>query len=123
MKREETPIEFIAQLPSDIKPIVVALRDGIIRTVPDVKESVVWGALSYHRPQIGGRVKGSVCLIVVKDSSVRLDFIHGIRLRDPKHILQGDRVSKRYVPIPSVRAAVSSDVLKLIKEVASLNPT
>lgn len=59
----------------------------------------MWDSLSYHRPDIGGRVKGAICLIVVKKSEVRLDFIHGVRLSDPSQLLQGDQKSKRFVSI------------------------
>ena len=90
---------FLNSLPPEVRDLVLALRAVVQRTVPQAEESVLWGGLSYHRPEVGGRVKGAVCQIVVKDSQVRLDFIHGIRLPDPSGLLHGHRVSKRFVPI------------------------
>jgi hypothetical protein len=84
------------------REVVLALRNVVHRTVPQAEESVLWGSLSYHRPQVGGRVKGAVCQIVVKQGQVRLDFIHGVRLPDPCGLLQGDKLSKRFVPIETV---------------------
>lgn len=88
---------FLADLEPDFRKTVETLRAQIFRIVPDIAESVAWSGLSYHRPSVGGRVKGAVCQIVVKRGEVRLDFIHGIRLADPRRLLQGSRLSKRFV--------------------------
>jgi hypothetical protein len=105
------------------KELVLALRNVVHRTVPQAKESVLWGSLSYHRPQVGGRVKGAVCQIVVKHGQVRLDFIHGVRLTDPIGLLQGNRLSKRFVPIETVGNAERAEVATLIREAAALDLT
>jgi hypothetical protein len=93
---------FLAGLPAEVREIVSTLRDVVRRTVPQAEESMLWGGLSYHRPEVGGRVKGAVCQIGVKGNRVRLDFIHGIRLADPHSLLQGERLSKRFVVIETV---------------------
>jgi len=115
--------EFLNAQSPVTKKLVSALRVVIRRTAPDAEESVLWGGLSYHRPQVGGRVKGAVCQIVVKGDSVRLDFIHGIRLPDPCGVLQGDQVSKRFVPIETVADAERPEIIALIQEAAALDPT
>jgi hypothetical protein len=113
---------FLDGLSDETRQLVLTLRSVVRRTEPHAEESLVWGSLSYHRPEVGGRVKGSVCQIVVKGDKVRLDFIHGIRLTDPSGLLQGDRLSKRYVPIETVADAESAGVEGLIREAAALNP-
>jgi hypothetical protein len=95
----------------------------IHRTVPHAEESLLWGGLSYHRPEIGGRVKGAVCQIGVKRGQVRLDFIHGIRLADPCGLLDGDRKSKRFVSISTIAHAERPEIADLIREAAALDPT
>lgn len=112
--------EFIDLLPEDARTIVLALRDVVLRTVPNVTESVVWNCLSYHRPEIGGRVKGSVCQIVVRKGIVRLDFIHGVRLHNPKHLLRGTLESKRFIPIHSIKDAHNPEIAHLIREASTL---
>ena len=82
---------YLDTLAPEISPLVLALRDVVRRTVPHAEESLLWGGLSYHRPQVGGRVKGAVCQIVVKRGQVRLDFIHGVRLADPCGLLRQRR--------------------------------
>jgi hypothetical protein len=114
---------FLDPLPADTRQLVLALREVVRRTVPQAEESLLWGGLSYHRPGVGGRVKGAVCQIVAKGGQVRLDFIHGVRLTDPCGLLQGHRVSKRFVPIGSVTDAQRPEVTALIREAAALDPT
>ena len=113
---------FFDTLAPETKPLVLALRDVVRRTVPHAEESLLWGGLSYHRPQVGGRVKGAVCQIVAKGDKVRLDFIHGVRLADPRGLLLGNRVSKRFVPIGSVADAGRREVADLIRDAAALDP-
>ena len=114
--------EFLDALAPETRRLVSALRDVVRRTALDAEESLLWGGLSYHRPQVGGRVKGAVCQIVVKGDQVRLDFIHGIRLADPCGLLQGDRVSKRFVPIGTIADAERPEIVALIREAAVLDP-
>jgi hypothetical protein len=114
---------FLDAFSLEVREIVESLRRVIRRTVPGAEESFLWGGLSYHRPEVGGRVKGAVCQIVVKQGRVRLDFIHGIRLADPRGVLQGKLVSKRYIPIETVADAERPEVAALICEAAALDPT
>jgi hypothetical protein len=113
---------FLDGLAPEIRQLVSVLRDVVHRTVPHAEESLLWGGLSYHRPQVGGRVKGAVCHIIAKDGQVRLDFIHGIRLADPCGLLQGDRKSKRYVPISTIADAERPEIVALLREAAALDP-
>jgi len=111
---------FLDSVPPESRDVVTALREVVRRTVPDAEESLLWGALSYHTPWVGGRVKGSVCQIGVQHGEVRLEFIHGVRLEDPRSLLRGDRISKRYVPIRSIAEALRPEIADLIQEASTL---
>jgi hypothetical protein len=113
---------FLDALAPETRELVLALRNVVRRTVPHAEESVLWDSLSYHRPEVGGRVKGAVCQVGVTRGQVRLDFIHGIRLVDPHGLLQGNRLSKRFIPIGSIAHAERPEVAALILEAAALNP-
>ena len=113
---------FLDGLAPELREIVVALRSAIARVIPTAEETVVWGALSYHRPWVGGRVKGAVCQIVTKRGTVRLDFIHGADLEDPHNLLQGTRLAKRFVPIRSVVDAERAEITDLIEKAATWEP-
>jgi hypothetical protein len=121
--REDELDGLLAGLPSECRNILLALREVVAQIIPEADERVLWGGLSYHRPWIGGPVKGAICQVVAKRGEVRLDFIHGVRLNDPRKLLQGDRLSKRYVPIPSVADAKRSEIADLIREASELNPS
>ena len=114
--------DFLDGLAPEVRDIVETLRLVIARIVPAAEETVVWGALSYHRPWIGGRVKGAVCPIVVKRDTVRLDFIHGADLVNPHALLQGTQLAKRFVPIRSVADAKRPEVADLIRHAAAWEP-
>jgi hypothetical protein len=114
---------FLNSLSPEIRDVIAALRAVVRRTIPQAEESVVWGSLSYHRPDVGGRVKGAVCLITVKKGQVQLGFIHGIRLADPAGLLQGRQVSKRMIPIETTADAERPEIASLLREAAALDPT
>jgi hypothetical protein len=112
---------FLDGLAPASREIVDALREVIRSAVPDAEETVLWGGLSYHTPCVGGRVKGSICQVTAKRGEVRLEFIHGIRLADPGKLLRGDRLSKRYVPIPSPAAARRPAIEDLVRDASALD--
>jgi hypothetical protein len=120
--REDELNQLLAGLPLESRAIVLALREVVAQIIPEVEERVLWGGLSYHRPWIGGPVKGAVCQVVAKRGEVRLDFIHGVRLSDPQRLLRGDRLSKRYVVVRSVAEARRAEVADLIREASALDP-
>lgn len=111
--RNEDLHAWLERHPPDARPIVLALREVVRRAAPDAEETIVWGCLSYHRPEIGGRVKGAVCQIVVRSGKVRLDFVHGVRLKSP--LLRGTGVAKRYVPIESEADAKRREISALVR--------
>jgi hypothetical protein len=94
---------LLDSLSPGFRQLVLALRRVVLRNVLQVEESCLWGGLSYHRPEIGGRVKGAVRQINYRGGQVRLEFIHGIRLADPARLLQGHLVSKRLSPSRRLR--------------------
>ncbi len=117
----DDPAAFLGRLPAGPRGIVAALREAIRRAAPGTDETLAWGSLSWHRPDVGGRVRGAVCQVTVKRGAVRLEFIHGVRLQDPGGLLQGNRLSKRYVPVASAADAARPAVAALLREAAALD--
>ena len=115
--------EFEEGLPAETRDVVRALRDVVRRAAPQAEESLLWGSLSYHRPAVGGRVKGAVCLVTAKHGRVRLEFIHGVRLPDPQGVLRGSLVSKRFVEIDTVADAKRPEIAALVREAAAFDPS
>lgn len=121
-KRSMNPDSFFAHLPAPQRKIARALRALIRELVPEIAESVLWRSLSYHRPKIGGRVKGAVCLVTPKAGAVELAFIHGAALADPAHVLRGTRRSKRFLPIRDMAEVDKQVLVDLIKAAAQYVP-
>jgi hypothetical protein len=112
---------FLTRVPQDLRDIVLELRSVVAGACPEATERILWGGLSYHDSRRGGPVKGAICQIEVERDRVLLGFIHGVRLADPKALLQGDRLSKRYVVIWSYDEAPWEALRQLIEEAAGLD--
>lgn len=111
---------YLRSLPAATRRVASALRRAVRKAVPHAEESVLWNGLSYHRPEIGGRVKGAVCQIVARRDEVRLEFIHGVMLDDPENLLQGSRLAKRFVTIVSAEDAERIALTQLIRAAADI---
>ena len=66
---------------------------------PDVTETVLWEGLAYFNPKVGGPIKGAICQSAILRDHVRLAFVRGAFLPDPKGLLEGKSRSKYKRPI------------------------
>src|SRR5512139_536546 len=92
---------FLQRIPADLQDIVLEIRNIVASVAPDAVEVVRWGGLSYFHEGRGGIVNAGICQIGIHSDYIRLDFIHGIFLSDPKHLLQGTQKVKRFVRLKS----------------------
>ena len=111
---------LIRELAPRERKLVRALRALVRKTAPDCVETSVWRAISYHRPAVGGRVKGALCMIEAKRGKVVLSFIHGARLADPARLLRGTARSKRFVDVATSSDATRPALAGLIREAATI---
>ena len=113
---------FLASLPRRQARIVGALRRLIRQSAPETTETVLWGGLSYHRTEFGGRIKGAVCMITPRPDCVHLGFIHGSAIADPFHLLRGSGKAKRFVPILRVKDIDRQALSGLVRAAAKYDP-
>ena len=113
---------FLEHTPPDLQDIVLELRNIIASVAPEAVESIRWGGLSYYHEGRGGIVSAGICQIGIHDGYVRLDFIHGIFLSDPKHLLEGTQKVKRFVRLKSFEEAPWNDLKQLIEESSRFDP-
>ncbi|PWB70194.1 MAG: hypothetical protein C3F07_17485 [Anaerolineales bacterium] len=113
---------FLKYTPAPLQDIVLELRNLIAEAASDAVEVVRWGGLSYFHEGRGGIVSAGICQIGIHEGYVRLDFIHGAFLSDPKHLLEGKQKAKRYVRIRSYEEAPWDDLKQLIEESSSFDP-
>jgi hypothetical protein len=104
------------------RDIVFELRDIIASTAPTATETLHRRGFSYYYAERGGPVSAGICQINWQHDHIRLAFNHGAFLPDPKGLLQGDRLYKRYVKITSFHQAPWDDVQNLITAAANFDP-
>ena len=98
---------FLQRTPAHLQDIVVELRNIIATVAPDAVEVVRWGGLSYYHAGRGGVVSAGICQIGIHKDHIRLAFIHGAFLSEPRNLFEGTQKHKRFVRIKSyfLRAA------------------
>ena len=113
---------FLKFTPQPLQEIVFELRNIIVSVAPDAVEVIRWGGLSYFHEGKGGIVSAGICQIGVEKDHVRLAFIHGAFLSDPKKLLCGTGKAKRYIKIDSYETAPWDYFKELIIASAKFDP-
>lgn len=113
---------FLKFTPAPLQDIVLELRNLIAEVASDAAEVVRWGGLSYFHEGHGGIVSAGICQIGLHEGYIRLDFIHGAFLSDPKKLLQGNQKAKRFVRLKSYEEAPWDDLKQLIEESSRFDP-
>ncbi len=113
---------FLKYTTAPLQDIVLELRNLIAEVASDAVEVVRWGGLSYFHEGRGGVVSAGICQIGVHEDHIRLAFIHGAFLSDPKHLLEGNQKAKRYIKIKSYDEAPWDDMKRLIEESSRFDP-
>lgn len=108
--------------PAPLQDIVLELRNIIAEVASDAVEVVRWGGLSYFHEGRGGVVSAGICQIGIHEGYIRLDFIHGAFLSDPKKMLEGQQKAKRFVRLKSYEEAPWEDLEHLIEESSRFDP-
>ncbi len=113
---------YLAHLPSELRDIVFELRDTIAAIAPTATEAIHRHGFSYYHAERGGPVSAGICQINLQPDHIQLAFIHGAFLPDPKGLLRGERLAKRYVKIASFDQAPWDDLQNLIIASANFDP-
>jgi len=113
---------FLKFTPVPLQDIVFELRNIIIEVASDAVEVIRWKGLNYFHKGRGGVVSAGICQIVVHKEYIRLDFIHGAFLSDPKNLLEGNQKAKRFVKIKSYDEAPWEDIKQLIEDSSRFDP-
>jgi len=113
---------FLKFTPQPLQEIVLELRNIIAAVAPDAAEVVRWGGLSYFHEGRGGIVSAGICQIGIEKDHVRLAFIHGAFLPDPRKLLRGTGKAKRHIEIDSYETAPWEYFKELITASAKFDP-
>ena len=113
---------FLKFTPPHLQEIVLELRNIIFSVAPDSAEVVRWGGLSYFHEGRGGIVSAGICQIGVHEDHIRLAFIHGAFLPDPRKLLLGTQKAKRFIELNSYDNAPWDDLKQLITASSLFDP-
>ena len=113
---------FLQHTPVHLQDIVLELRNIIHAVAPDAVEVIRWGDLGYFHAGGGGLVRAGICQIEIRNEYVRLAFIHGAFLPDPRNLLEGAQKAKRFIRIDSYEDAPWDDLKELIASSARFDP-
>jgi len=113
---------FLQRTPLYLQEIVLELRNIIASVAPDATEVIRWGGLSYFHEGRGGIVSAGICQIEIHKEHVRLAFIHGMFLPDPRKLLRGTQKYKRFIEIDSYDNAPWDDLKELIVSASKFDP-
>ena len=109
-------------LTRDLRDIVCELRSIVVSIAPTAAETMHRKGFSYFYAERGGPVSAGICQINLHGDHIRLAFNHGAFLPDPKGLLRGDQLAKRYLKITSFDQAPWDDVQALITASAHFDP-
>jgi hypothetical protein len=115
-------IQAVPHLTPDLRDIIFELRDIVATIAPTATETIHRQGFSYYYAERGGPVSAGICQINWERDHIRLAFNHGAFLPDPKGLLRGDRLVKRYVKIASFDHAPWDDLQDLIAAAAHFDP-
>lgn len=113
---------FLQHTPPYLQDIVLELRNLIISVAPDAVEVIRWRGLSYFHKGRGGVVSAGICQIGIYKDHVRLAFIHGAFLSEPRHLFEGTQKYKRYVRLNLYDDAPWDYLKQLIEEASQFDP-
>jgi hypothetical protein len=113
---------FLQPTSPSLQEIVLELRNLIAEVAPDAVEVVRWGGLSYFHEGCGGIVSAGICQIGIHNDHIRLAFIHGAFLPDPRRLFEGTQKYKRFVRIKSYEDAPWDDLKELIISASQFDP-
>jgi len=113
---------FLQRTPANLQEIVLELRNVIASEAPDAVEVIRWGGLSYYHERRGGIVSAGICQIGIHPDHIRLAFIHGAFLPDPRQLLEGNRKAKRYIRITSYEGAPWDYLQELVRASSEFDP-
>lgn len=113
---------FLQHSSAPLQDIVLELRNIIASTAPDAVEVIRWGGLSYFHEGRGGVVSAGICQIGIHRDHIRLAFIHGAFLPEPRKLFEGTQKYKRYIRIESYDDAPWDYLEQLIDAASRFDP-
>lgn len=115
--RSKNVDSWIYEFDPKLREIMFALRDLILDTDPELKESIRWGNPIYQK-------NGSVCYLSCDDRYVTLGFFDGVFLEDDYGRFEGTGRKMRHIKLKDLKDMddiITWQVVVWVKESVDLN--
>jgi hypothetical protein len=110
----KTVDEYVKSLEGWQQEIVTALRELVLKTVPEAKEAYKWSQPVYE-------LNGPFCHIKAFGKYVNLGFWRGAEFEDPLRLLKGSGDRMRHVSLTDVKEIRKKAIRDLLRAAADLN--
>ena len=113
---------YLQYAPAHLQDIVLELRNIVASVAPDAVEVIRWKGLSYFHEGRGGIVSAGICQISIHEDHVRLAFIHGAFLSEPRNLFEGTQKYKRFIKLKAFEDVPWDYLKQLIEESSRFDP-
>jgi len=105
---------YIRNLNSPLREIASELRALVKSSAPGIEENIKWGKPWYSKD-------GYICYISAAKSHITFGFAKGVRLNDPRGLLEGTGKGMRHVKVPSLSDINKTVFRGWVREAVGLN--
>ena len=113
---------YLAHINPALRDIVLEIRNIVAVVASDATEVMHSRGMSYYHAARGGPVSAGICQTMVYRDHIRLAFIHGSFLPEPRGLFEGAPKYKRYLRIYSYDEAPWDYLKELITVSARFDP-
>ena len=103
---------FLSNYSEEVQAVCKKLRDIARHEMKHAQEFLYYNAINYS---LSSSYLDRICYIRPLAARATLGFLHGRRLEDPDHVLQGIGKRSRYVRIRTVDEAKGSTIKELVR--------
>jgi hypothetical protein len=113
---------YLKYYPSRLHDIVFGIRSLVVSIEPNAKEVIQRKGFTYYDEERGGPVSAGICQIILQSDHIRLAFIHGAFIEDPRHLLTGKGKAKRFISLYTFEKVPWNGIKALIVASSKFNP-
>ena len=114
MPRSKNVDSWMGEQDPSIRQIAQAVRNLILSTAPDLRESVKWSNPVYEK-------RGKVAYVSATDAYVTLGFFKGAAISDPRGSIDGTGKDMRHVKIRSLEDMDMDQLSAFVAEAVELD--
>jgi hypothetical protein len=122
MLPERSIEKHLEMVTPELRDIVLEIRNIVASVAPSATERNHSRGFSYYFKERGGPVSAGICQIGIFRDHIRLGFIHGAFLPDPKGLLVGEPKYKKHMRLYSYEDTPWEYIRQLIEASSRFDP-